>query len=89
MSNNNLDDLVQIIINQTNYDEEKAKIKLQEWEGDHINVIKEYLNPDFRNKKNTGKKQSVNQQMMSQIRNFMDNISKEHQKRKDKGLTKV
>tara|TARA_X000000368_G_C22611032_1_gene527960 strand:+ start:304 stop:573 length:270 start_codon:yes stop_codon:yes gene_type:complete len=89
MSNNNLDNLVQIIINQTNYDEEKAKNKLQEWEGNHINVIKEYLNPDFRNKKVTSKKKSVNQQMMTQIRTFMDNISKEHQKRKDKGLTKV
>ena len=86
---NNLDNLVQIIINQTNYDEEKAKDKLKEWEGDHINVIKEYLNPDFRNKKVDGKKKSVNQQMMSQIRNFMDNISNEHQKRKEKGLTKV
>ena len=88
MSNNNLDNLIQIIINQTNYDEEKAKIKLQEWEGNHINVIKEYLNPNFQNKKPIVKK-SVNQQMMSQIRNFMDDISKQHQERKSKGLTKV
>ena len=89
MSNNNLDNSIQMIINQTNYDEEKAKDKLKECEGDHINVIKEYLNPDFRNKKVDGKKKSVNQQMMSQIRNFMDDISKQHQERKAKGLTKV
>lgn len=88
MSNNNLDNSIQMIINQTNYDEEKAKIKLQEWEGNYINVIKEYLNPNFQNKKPIVKK-SVNQQMMSQIRNFMDDISKQHQERKAKGLTKV
>lgn len=88
MSNNNLDNSIQMIINQTNYDEEKAKIKLQEWNGDYINVIKEYLNPNFQDKKPIVKK-SVNQQMMSQIRNFMDDISKQHQERKAKGLTKV
>lgn len=88
MSNNNLDHLIQMIINQTNYDEEIAKTKLQEWEGNYINVIKEYLNPNFQNKKPIVKK-SVNQQMMSQIRNFMDDISKQHQERKAKGLTKV
>jgi len=85
MSNN----LVQIIINQTNYDEELAKSKLQEWKGNHINVIKEYLNPNFKNKKKETSNKSVNQQMMSQIRNFMDDISKQHQERKEKGLTKV
>ena len=88
MSNNNLDNLIQMIINQTNYDEEKAKIKLQEWEGNYINVIKEYLNPNFQDKKPIVKK-SVNQQMMSQIRHFMDDISKQHQERKSKGFTKV
>tara|TARA_B110000444_G_scaffold260490_1_gene307669 strand:- start:3182 stop:3448 length:267 start_codon:yes stop_codon:yes gene_type:complete len=88
MSNNNLDNLIQMIINQTNYDKEKAVIKLQEWEGNYINVIKEYLNPNFQDKKPIVKK-SVNQQMMSQIRNFMDDISKQHEERKSKGLTKV
>ena len=88
MSNNNLDNLVQIIINQTNYDEETAVVKLEKWNGDYISVIKEYLNPNFAEKKAPPIK-SVNQQMMSQIRNFMDNMAKEHQKRKDKGLTKI
>tara|TARA_B100000424_G_scaffold263495_1_gene250845 strand:- start:951 stop:1217 length:267 start_codon:yes stop_codon:yes gene_type:complete len=88
MSNNNLENLVQIIINQTNYDKETAITKLNEWKGDHISVIKEYLNPNFAEKKAPPKK-SVNQQMMTQIRNFMDDISKQHQVRKEKGLTKV
>lgn len=88
MSNNNLDNLVQIIINQTNYSKEQAEDKLKEWNGDHISVIKEYLNPNFAEKK-APKIKSVNQQMMTQIRNFMDDISKQHQLRKEKGLTKV
>lgn len=88
MSNNNLDNLVQIIINQTNYSKEEAEDKLKLWNGDHISVIKEYLNPKFAEKK-TPKSKSVNQQMMTQIRNFMDDISKQHQLRKEKGLTKI
>ena len=45
----NIDDSINIIINQTNYSKEKALEKLKEWEYDYMNVIREYLNPNFNN----------------------------------------
>ena len=43
---------ISLIKSQTNYTVEEAKIKLEEHDGNYMNVIKEYLNPNFRNKKN-------------------------------------
>ena len=56
-----------IIVNQTNYSKEKALEKLKEWDYDYMNVIREYLNPNFNQKKPKSSK-SVNQMMMTEIR---------------------
>jgi len=77
-------DKIKIIMSQTDYSEEKATKKLQEWNDDYMNVIREYLNPKFQEKK-TKKIKSLNQEMMSQIRNYMDNIATEYEKRKADG----
>ena len=74
---------IKIIVSQTNYTEEKAKEKLDKWNGDYMNVIREYLNPNF----NIPKKEKdipVNQKIMSEIRNFMDDINREAFKKKNK-----
>ena len=42
---------IALIISQTNYTEEEAKEKLELWEGNYMNVIKEYLNPNFQKKR--------------------------------------
>tara|TARA_A100001011_G_C14304711_1_gene842518 strand:- start:3218 stop:3511 length:294 start_codon:yes stop_codon:yes gene_type:complete len=73
----NIDDSINIIINQTNYSKEKALEKLKEWEYDYMNVIREYLNPNFNNKKMKPTK-SVNQMMMTEIRNLLTNIQNNH-----------
>ena len=73
---------ISLIKSQTNYTEEEAKGKLEEWNGNYMNVIKEYLNPDFRNKKKKPEKKSVNEKMMFEIRNFMDTAAKEFKQRK-------
>jgi len=71
---NDIDEsLISIIINQTNYDKETAIEKLKKWNNNHINVIKEYMNPNFYINKNK-KKQTNNQKIFSEIRNFMDSI---------------
>ena len=44
-------EFVRIIMNQTNYDENLAKKKLKEWDNNFANVIKEYLNPNFKKKR--------------------------------------
>ena len=65
---------IQIILNQTSYTEKKAKEKLLLWDNNHINVIKEYLNPNFNKKSNQTNNKTNNQKIFSEIRNFMDNI---------------
>ena len=69
-------DKIKIIKSQTNYDDDKAKSKLEEWKGDYMNVIREYLNPKF-NEPKKEKKIPVNQKIMSEIRNFMDDINRD------------
>ena len=44
-------DKIKIIMSQTDYSEEKATEKLHEWNDDYMNVIREYLNPKFQEKK--------------------------------------
>lgn len=73
---------ISLIKSQTNYTEEEAKVKLEEWDGNYMNVIKEYLNPNFRNKKKKPEKKSVNEKMMFEIRNFMDTAANDFKKRK-------
>ncbi len=75
-----VDSTIKIIISQTNYTRDEAEMKYNEWEGDYMAVIKEYLNPNFQKKKCT-KKKTVNQQMMTEIREFMDNVNTGYDKR--------
>ena len=69
-------DKIKIIKSQTNYDDDKAKSKLEEWKGDYMSVIREYLNPKF-NEPKKKKEIPVNQKIMSEIRNFMDDINRD------------
>ena len=71
-----------LIKSQTNYSEEEAKTKLEEHDGNYMNVIKEYLNPNFRDKKKKPEKKTVNERMMFEIRNFMDTAAEDFKKRK-------
>ena len=73
---------ISLIKSQTNYSEEEAKVKLEEHDGNYMNVIKEYLNPNFRNKKKKPEKKTVNEKMMFEIRNFMDTAAEQFKKRK-------
>lgn len=68
-------------MSQTNYDRDLALQKLEEWDNNYINVIKEYLNPNFQNKKEK-KKLSNNQKIITSIRNFMDKASLNYEKKK-------
>jgi len=73
-------DNLEIIMRQTNYDKVLATKKLIEWDGNFMNVIREYINPSFEKKKEKNKK-SVQQNVISEIRNFMDNVSLGYEKR--------
>jgi len=71
---------IEIIMRQTNYDKNLATKKLLEWDNDYMNVIREYMNPRF-NEKKVEKKRSVQQNILSEIRYFMDNVSVDYEKR--------
>ena len=77
----NTDQFITIIMNQTNYDRDLATKKLEEWNNNYINVIKEYLNPDFQVKK-PEKKVSNNQKIITSIRKFMDKASINYERKK-------
>jgi len=76
------DGAIALIKSQTNYTEEECKEKLDKWEGNYMNVIKEYLNPNFNKKKDDNKK-STNEKMMYEIRNFMDTANAGYLRRKE------
>ena len=75
-------DKIKIIMRQTNYDEDLARKKLLEWNNNYMNVIREYMNPSFQDKKEE-KKKSTQQNVITEIRNFMDNVSTGYLQRKE------
>jgi len=62
---------------QTDYDEETANIKLAQWNNNYLNVIKEYMNPNFQEKPQEEKKTTKNQMIYGEIRNFMDDVNRQ------------
>ena len=81
--NNKVEDAVNLIVSQTDYSKEEALQKLNDWDGNYLYVIKEYLNPNFL-KKNKKTPSSKNQTIMNEIRNFMDTANREYEERKKK-----
>ena len=75
-------EVINLIIRQTDYTEEEASLKLKQWNNNYINVIKEYLNPDFNEKPKETKTKTLNQQMMGEIRQFMDDVYVKFENRK-------
>jgi hypothetical protein len=80
--NKRYDGAIALIKSQTNYTDDEAKEKLKKWEGNYMNVIKEYLNPNFNIKMEKKDNRSVNQKMMGEIRGFMDTVTMNFEKRK-------
>ena len=69
--------LVDLVVRQTDYYEDKAMIKLIEWNYNYLNVIKEYMNPNFQNVKKEEKTGTKNQMIYGEIRSFMDDVNKQ------------
>ncbi len=68
--------LVELIIRQTDYDEEKANLKLVQWNNNYLNVIKEYMNPNFQKKEEEENSTTKNQMIYGEIRHFMDGVNR-------------
>jgi hypothetical protein len=75
--------MIELIVRQTDYTEEVARIKLEYWKNNYLHVIKEYMNPNFQDEENTPTPSSTKNQMIyGEIRNFMDDVNKQQLQRK-------
>uniref|UniRef100_A0A6C0ES68 Uncharacterized protein n=1 Tax=viral metagenome TaxID=1070528 RepID=A0A6C0ES68_9ZZZZ len=74
--------MIELIMRQTDYTEEVARIKLEDWKNNYLHVIKEYMNPNFQDKLKTPTSSSKNQMIYGEIRNFMDDVNKQQLQRK-------
>jgi hypothetical protein len=70
------DELVQMVLRQTNYTESEAMDKLKEFNNDAILVIKKYFG--IAEKKAPEKVKSVNQEIYKQFRLKLDGSMKEY-----------
>jgi hypothetical protein len=75
-------EIIKLIIRQTGYDAQIAKEKMETWDNNYLDVIKEYINPDFKKKPKIEKITSINQGVMGEIRHFMDTATKQYEQRK-------
>jgi len=75
-------EVINLVMRQTDYTEEQTKEKLKQWNNNYINVIKEYLNPEFNKKEIKKTTKTLNQQMMGEIRSFMDDVYIKFENRK-------
>ena len=75
--------MIELIMRQTDYTEEVARMKLEYWKNNYLHVIKEYMNPNFQDKLKTPPPSSTKNQMIyGEIRNFMDDVNKQQLQRK-------
>jgi hypothetical protein len=74
---------VQMVLRQTNYTADKAKQKLEEFDYNEINVIKDYMGIDIKKQETNNKhSSSINQQIYKQIRTKLDGSMREYREKK-------
>jgi hypothetical protein len=78
---------VKHIMSQTNYSEEIAIAKLQEFNGDFMQVLKDYMGIPI--KKDTNKITSVNQEIYKQIRHSLDQTMKDYREKNPINIEQV
>ena len=75
--------MIELIVRQTDYTEEMARIKLEYWKNNYLHVIKEYMNPNFQDKEKAPEPPPTKNQMIyGEIRTFMDDVNKQQLQRK-------
>ena len=72
---------------QTDYDKETALLKLKEYNGDVVAIIRNYMKNDDTEKQNSIKKPSetLNQKIYGEIRDLLDEASESYRKKKRTG----
>jgi hypothetical protein len=81
-----IDAKVQIILRQTNYTPEQAREKLQQFDFNEEEVIRDYFG--IAKKTTTQKMTSVNQTIYKQLRGYLDGAMKNYRERVNNGEAK-
>jgi hypothetical protein len=69
-----MDEKIRIVMNQTNYSETEAITKLEQFNGDYIKVIKDFMGiPEKKEEKKT-----INQEIFNQFRIQLDNVTRSY-----------
>jgi hypothetical protein len=93
MNNEKTQELIDMVIRQTDYNQETAEQKLLEFNNDIMAVIRDYMKPTgtgtgsnstMQVNINTDIKCSKNQQIYKEIRCMMDNASRSYEEKKAK-----
>lgn len=82
-----IDEKIQIILRQTDYTQEKAREKLEQFDYNEIYVIKDYFG--IVEKKDVKQIKSINQEIYKQLRGHLDGAMKDYRKRSDNGQSKI
>ena len=86
LDNSEIDEKIQLILRQTDYTEEKALTKLEEFNYDHISVIKDFFGIPLQRE---NKIKSVNQEIYRQIRYKLNDSLNEYNKKNPMDINKV
>jgi Glu-tRNA(Gln) amidotransferase subunit E-like FAD-binding protein len=77
----NIEEKIQMILRQTNYTEEEARNKLEEYNDEPILVIKDFLGIPLKESQ-TRPVRSINQEIYKQLRYKLDHSMRDYQNRK-------
>ena len=80
------EEIIALVQRQTDYDREITISKLQEWEGNYISVIREFMDPDRKDKEDPKDGRSLNQRVLGEMRGFIDQVNEGHIRRKEAGM---
>lgn len=87
VSNDAINELVKKVLTQTDYTEDKAAAKLQEFNYDLMRVLKDYMG--IPEKKADTKIKSVNQEIYRQIRYSLDSSMKEYREKNPVNMDQI
>jgi hypothetical protein len=74
-----LEEKIQMILRQTNYNEEQVREKMIDFNGDHIAIIKSFLGISEKKEQSI---KTINQEIYRQIRLKLDSSMREYNQRK-------
>ena len=89
ISNDEISILVNKVLAQTNYTEEIAKTKLQEFNYDLMRVLKDYMGIPEKKTDSGTKITSINQEIYKQIRHTLDSSMREYREKNPVNIEQV